>query len=269
LELGWQIGERLSSKIGESCKPQKYNILKFSKPRKKCANGEAIALDGEIYIDEYYEDYISTPTTRGIYIDLPSDTFGIVMRNKTFQDVLCKSFRVVSDGHINTDIEKLPIQLRVKLLDVDTEWKARIRLLLAESRESNQGIVTEKMFTKRGKQPLLYNEMKFGSKSEIAIAQALEEKGVLFFPLPLAIRSDTGALYLDHREPDFLICNDGLWGILEVSYHPDRYEKDSEKDVWFKQSGILCIQHYTAERCYQNPSEVVDEFLTILSKYKR
>ena len=64
---------------------------------------------------------------------------------------------------------------------------------------------------------------------------------MLFFPLPLAARSDTGALYLDHREPDFLICQDGTWGILEVAFHPDRYEKDSEKDIWFKKSGHSAI----------------------------
>jgi hypothetical protein len=81
--------------------------------------------------------------------------------------------------------------------------------------------------------------------------------------------SDTGAPYLDHREPDFLICHDGVWGILEVAFHPGRYEKDAEKDIWFKKSGILCIQHYTAERCYNYPSEVVDGFLQILAKHKR
>jgi hypothetical protein len=110
---------------------------------------------------------------------------------------------------------------------------------------------------------------KFASKAEISIAQELEERRILFFPLPLAVRSDTGALYQDHREPDFLICHEGVWGILEVAYHPNRYERDAEKGTWFKKSGILCIEHYTAERCYTNPSEVVDQFLEILAKHKR
>ena len=112
--------------------------------------------------------------------------------------------------------------------------------------------------------------MKFGSRSEVRIAQELESRRVLFFPLPLAVRSDTGAAYLDHREPDFLICQDGVWGILEVSFHqPARYEKDSEKDIWFKKSGILCVQHYTAEKCFNDPADVVEEFLQILAKYKK
>jgi len=111
--------------------------------------------------------------------------------------------------------------------------------------------------------------MKFGSISEVRIAQALESRGVLFFPLPLAVRRETGASYMDRREPDFLICHDDVWGILEVALHPDRYEKDAEKDVWFKKSGIVCIQNYTAEQCFNHPSEVVDAFLHILAKHKR
>ena len=111
--------------------------------------------------------------------------------------------------------------------------------------------------------------MKFASQSEIRIAQELEARRILFFPLPLAVRADTGDFYQDHREPDFLVCKDGVWGILEVSYHPDRYEKDSEKDSWFKKSGILCVQHYSAERCYNHFSDVVNEFLEILERHKR
>ena len=68
---------------------------------------------------------------------------------------------------------------------------------------------------------------------------------------------------------DFLICNDGVWGILEVARHTDRYEKDAQKGAWFKKSGILCVEHYTAERCYSVSSEVVKEFLEILAKHKR
>jgi hypothetical protein len=125
------------------------------------------------------------------------------------------------------------------------------------------------VFFKKEKNILIYNEMKFASKTEIRIAQELENHKILFFPLPLAVRAETGNFYNDHREVDFLICQDGTWGILEVSFHQDRYEKDSEKDSWFKKSGILCIQHYTAERCWEDSRQVVDEFLSILAQHKR
>ena len=106
-------------------------------------------------------------------------------------------------------------------------------------------------------------------KHSRAISQELETRGVLFFPLPLAIRADTGERYRDHREPDFLVCDEGTWGVLEVSYHPDRFEKDKEKDAWWKKSGILCVEHYTAERCYREPARLVDEFLEILRRHRR
>jgi len=141
--------------------------------------------------------------------------------------------------------------------------------LIVNAKDSNQAIVTEKVFSREKKQVYLYNEMKFASQAEIRIAQEFERRKILFFPLPLAVRNDTGNLFEDHREVDFLVCHDGIWGILEVSYHPDRFEKDAEKDSWFKDSGILCIQHSTAERCYNQPSAVVNEFLKILAKYKR
>lgn len=51
--------------------------------------------------------------------------------------------------------------------------------------------------------------------------------------------------------------------------HPDRYEKDAEKDLWFKKSGILCIQHFTAERCYNESAKVVSEFLGVLAQHKK
>jgi hypothetical protein len=107
------------------------------------------------------------------------------------------------------------------------------------------------------------------NSEEIRIAQEFERRKVLFFPLPLAVRNDTGDFYKDHREVDFLVCYEGVWGVLEVAFHPDRYEQDAEKDIWFKKSGLLCIQHCTSERCYNQPAQVVEEFLNILAKHKR
>ena len=157
----------------------------------------------------------------------------------------------------------------VKLLDIEENWKDIVRDLIANAKNPNQGSITEMLLGRRNEQAYTYNEMRFASKSEIRIAQEFERRKVLFFPLPLAVRNETGKRYLDHREPDFLVCNEGIWGILEVSYHPDRFEKDAEKDTWFKKSGILCIQHYSSERCYNKPAEVVNEFMEILSKHRR
>jgi hypothetical protein len=201
-----------------------------------------------------------------VAINLPPASYNFIRGNGLLEETLMQSVREVLTGrtHFNCDF-----LLRVKLLVVEEGWKDVIRNLIVNSSHPNQGVITEVAFLKRNQQPLLYNEMKFGSQSEIRIAQELERRKVLFFPLPLAVRSETGRRYQDHREVDFLVCHNGVWGILEVAYHEHRYEKDSEKAGWFKKSGILCVEFFTAERCYNLPSTVVDEFLDILSKHKR
>jgi hypothetical protein len=184
-----------------------------------------------------------------------------------------RSLLAVCEGHIEfwdygAKVER-PISYRVKLIEIDDDWKNATRSLILGDGVKNQGEITKLMFAKDGKTPYIYNEIKFASQSEIRIAQELELQKVLFFPLPLAVRAETGKFFEDHREVDFLICENGLWGILEVSYHPDRFEKDSEKDKWFKKSGILCVEHYSAETCYNSSKAVVNEFLSVLRKHQK
>ncbi|MCY7275588.1 MAG: hypothetical protein LH702_18085 [Phormidesmis sp. CAN_BIN44] len=139
----------------------------------------------------------------------------------------------------------------------------------SSTKDPYQGFITDKMSAKEGRKTIQHDGLTFGSQSEVAIFKALEERQVLFFLLPLGVRYETGIHCKDRREPDFLVCYEGTWGILEVSYHePERYEKDEEKDAWFKKSGLLCVEHYTAEACYKGPKRVVEEFLSILIQHK-
>lgn len=227
----------------------------------------AIAVDCGIDFEWNYE-YASK-----IYVEVPPNAIRFIRTNSELRKIFEQSLFVVLRGYVLPpsidEPEDTEFSYRIKLIEPEENWQQIVRDLIVNSEHPNQGIVTEKAFAKRGKEPFTYNEMKFASQTEIRIAQELEAKSILFFPLPLAVRAETGNLFSDHREVDFLICKDGTWGILEVSYHPNRYEKDAEKDAWFKKSGILCIQHYSAERCYQFPSEVVNEFLSILHQHKR
>ena len=234
----------------------------------------SVAIDSEIHFDcDEYEDFnrwISVP--KGIYLDIPTVHFSFAKKN---EDAIVKTLVGVCKGHVydsdgrSIDSTDFPVSFRVALLEVEEGWRDVTRNIIVGLQDPNQGVITEKIFERRGKRPFVYNEMKFASKSEIRIAQELEAHGVLFFPLPLAVRQETGNSYQDHREVDFIICSEGVWGILEVAYHVDRYEQDKEKDAWFKKSGILCIEHYTAERCFNSPKEVVTEYLEILAKHKR
>jgi hypothetical protein len=227
----------------------------------------ALAIDAEAILT--YESYNDVE----VIIDLPLFSYLLLEGNGNLENSIIESFRFVSRGRIfdgNSNLhDDCPISFRLQLIEVESDWKDIIRELITNKKDANQGVVTETVYLRKGKQPLIYNEMKFATQSEIRVAQELENRKILFFPLPLAVRNDTGNRYQDHREADFLVCDDGSWGILEISHHLNRYEKDSEKDVWFKKSGILCIQHYTTERCYNQTKNVIDEFLSILAKYRR
>lgn len=228
----------------------------------------ASVIDAEISVlTKDYQPY-------GVAICLPPASGPLIRQNEKYETILRKAARNAAQGHVTDQngnpIEELQVEFRMMLQDAsDDKWKEVARRLITSSNINNQALITKKAAAKHAKPVYEYNELHYASSSEIRIAQELEARKVLFFPLAVAVRADSGDRYDDHREVDFLVCRDGSWGILEVSYHPDRFEKDSEKDAWFKKSGILCIEHRSSEQCYSNPKKVVDEFLEILEKHKR
>src|SRR5262249_4626307 len=130
----------------------------------------ALVVDGELSIQEWYHpDGDRPPLLENIFIDLPTSAYSIIMTNKTFQEALIKSLAIVTKGHVHTkdEIEEVPISFRVKLIEVEENWKQKVRNLIVNSRGANQGLITEKAFGRRGEQTLLYNEMRFASRSEI------------------------------------------------------------------------------------------------------
>jgi len=231
----------------------------------------ALVVDGELKtLEDNYGGHI------GFNVGLTTIAYPIVSNDTNIKRIIKETLQAIANGRFsdqNGNLIKpddIAVEYQVKLLEVEENWQEKVKELIVNAKNSNQGVVTEKVFAREKKSVLLYNEMKFGSQAEIRLAQELEARRVLFFPLPLAVRQDINVFWQDHKEPDFLICNDGVWGILEVSHHStERYEKDVEKDAWFKQSGILCIEHRTADQCRRQPSEVVDGFLAILAKHKR
>src|SRR5262249_43870307 len=67
-------------------------------------------------------------------------------------------------------------------------------------------------------------------------------RNILFFPLAAAVFGGKAADYI--REPDFVICQDGKWGILEVMgdwYHTSSTAvKDHERGRLFNDHRIHC-----------------------------
>jgi hypothetical protein len=69
-----------------------------------------------------------------------------------------------------------------------------------------------------------------------------------------------------NREPDFLVCFYGKWGILQVDgepFHPPA-RTVHEHDRLFHHHGIAVVRHFDATRCYENSDGVVAEFLGLL-----
>jgi hypothetical protein len=111
-----------------------------------------------------------------------------------------------------------------------------------------------------------HDGLNFRSRTETRIYDALKRKKVLFFANATAVLGEKNI----KREPDFLVCKDGKWGILEVmgeSYHPSTTAmRDHDRARLFKDYGLICIEFYDAERCYNHSDEVVDDFLERLMK---
>jgi uncharacterized protein YjbI with pentapeptide repeats len=110
-----------------------------------------------------------------------------------------------------------------------------------------------------------WERLRFRSKTEIKIAEALDRTGVLFVPNSLARL--TTAKGRENKEADFLICYNGKWGVLEVDgpFHTaERRVEEQERERIFKKNGIKVVERFDSERCYNNPDEVVQEFFKMI-----
>ncbi len=150
--------------------------------------------------------------------------------------------------------------VRAELVDLDPDWRTELLEIARGRGVHNQAIIAKAV--------RVWNNLRFRSQSEIRVAQALDQAGVLFLPNCLARLG--GKEGRRNREADFLICHQGKWGILEVDgepFHPPvRTVYDHERDRLFQRHGIVVVQHFDADKCFNDPTGVVDEFLSILEK---
>jgi hypothetical protein len=109
--------------------------------------------------------------------------------------------------------------------------------------------------------PIEHDGLRFRSRTEVRVYDELKRRNVLFFPNATAVLGGKNI----KREPDFLVCLDGKWGILEVM--GDRYHtganavQDHDRARLFKDYRILLIEFYDARKCYEDATSVVDDFL--------
>lgn len=154
------------------------------------------------------------------------------------------------------------VLIKSNLIEVGPDWKAQMLDIALGKEVHNQGIEIKNRAT------MIWQNLRFRSESEKRIAEALDRAGVLFLPNCLARL--TTAEGRKNKEPDFVICHQGRWGILEVDgepFHPpSRTTDDHKRDRDFYGHGIRLVQHFDAAECYQQPDRVVKQFLALLTK---
>ena len=121
-----------------------------------------------------------------------------------------------------------------------------------------------------------WNGLRFRSKSEIRIAQVLDDLSGIYIPncivrvysTPMDCDTCTPQRMVN-MEVDFLIWDWGYWGILEVDgpHHTRKRRcKEQERERLFKHKGIMVYERFDAKSCYKDPHGVLEEFFKIMSK---
>jgi hypothetical protein len=154
------------------------------------------------------------------------------------------------------------LTVQAELVDIDETWREELLEIARGRGVTNQGVAI------RDAPLYTWKNLRFRSKTEMKMAQALDRAGVMFWPnctARLGLSDETRA----NREGDFLVCDRGRFGILEVDgepFHPpSRASQDHDRSRAFKQHGVRVVEHYDAGKCWDDPDGVVSEFLGLLA----
>jgi len=111
-----------------------------------------------------------------------------------------------------------------------------------------------------------WNDLPLRSPEQVKIAEVLDRANVLFIPNSKARLTTTEGR--QNQDPHFLIFHQGKLGILEID--SELFEQDAvkleERDRTFLTHGIAIVQHYHATQCREQPEQVVQDFLEILTQ---
>ena len=106
-----------------------------------------------------------------------------------------------------------------------------------------------------------WNGWRFSTEAQVKIAEALDRAGVLFFPNSKG--RVTTAAGRENEESDFLVCDQGKLGILQVNLSQANSDLDRE-GVQFQ--GIRLVRYYDPIQCSEEPEKIVLEFLQLLGE---
>lgn len=154
------------------------------------------------------------------------------------------------------------VSAHVEMRDLDPDWRQRLAEIANGKAVNNQGASHGGV----PEAPLVWQGLRFRSQSEIRVAQAFDAAGVLYLPNCLArLNVDLGR---QTREADFLVCDDGRWGVLEVDgpHHEGKAADDHDRDRLFRTYGIKVVERFPSIDCFNNTTDVVQRFLGLLRK---
>jgi very-short-patch-repair endonuclease len=188
------------------------------------------------------------------YYGPPPDEYVEAMEESNRSARLCHSIRGSIWAVMPGAVECCEIAFRAQLVELSNDWRDELIDIARGKSVHNQANAAERVID--------WMQLRFRSHAEVRIAQALEKEKVLFFP---NCRARLGLTTRFNREPDFLICHEGRWGILEVDgpYHK-RAADDHDRDRLFRAHGILHIERFDAAECFENSDRVVKKFLYLL-----
>lgn len=180
---------------------------------------------------------------------------------KAFEEEVRKPIKVILlfDGSVIESEKTVNLQEVEELISLQDVQIPKPPVFLSElSQQNNQGLGA----------PYKWKGLYFRSKSEIKIAEVLDQRGVLFFPNVRGRVSLNGIMV--NREIDFLICHHGSWGIFECDgeeYHQTA-ANDHARDMVWNAHRIWFIKRFSATECYNYPEKVIEQFLDLLRLFE-
>lgn len=191
---------------------------------------EFTVLHASVSIEEY--EYFRT------LIEEPKDFNALIQTTRPFE-------------LIASTITELGTFVRFVICQVDLSRPPKI-----SSNISNQAVFT---FSDNAK--IQYKGLNFRSKTEIKIFGALIKQGLLVLPLPVAVMGEMEK----YKEPDFVVFYNGKVGILEIhgdKWHPpETAANEHERRRVFTKLGVNIYEIFGADRCWNEPDKVVEDFL--------
>lgn len=206
----------------------------------------------------YYEDredawFVELRGTRQLYDVVESEADNPLGRE--VYSAIKASLPVYAEG-----TSRAILNVRMALVEVDLDWRAKLLAEVETGVALNQNVYQQ--------QPIVWRNVRFSSEPEVKIAQALERAGIMYIPNCLVRAGSPNEMV--SRFPDFLICFDGKWGILEVDgqkYHQGRATEDHERSrIMERHGGIAYLTRFDYQRCMNDPDGVIKDFIEVLKQ---